>query len=77
MKPVQQWLQTVTPNNTTHEEEVRDLFLQLEDKLIEKGLLRNDYRKYRTLHFSEFCNTLFSLSSKYPYGRPAYQKDSQ
>ena len=43
----------------THEEELRALFLELEDVLREKGLLRSDYTKYRTLHFAEFCADIY------------------
>ena len=43
----------------THEEELRALFLELEDVLREKGLLRSDYTKYKTLHFAEFCADIY------------------
>ena len=44
---------------STHEEELRALFLELEDALREMGLLRADYKQYRTLHFAEFCADIY------------------
>lgn len=44
---------------STHEEELRTLFLELEDVLREMGLLRADYKQYRTLHFAEFCADIY------------------
>jgi hypothetical protein len=75
--PVQKWVQTATPDGQTHEDELMDIFLRLEEVLEKKGLLRKDYKTYRTLHFAEFCNSIYSLSSVLPYGRPPYEKDSQ
>lgn len=75
--PVQKWVQTVTPDGQTHQDELRDVFLHLEELLEKKGLLRKDYRTYRTLHFAEFCNTVYSLSSLIPYGQPPYEKDRE
>ena len=75
--PIQKWVQAVTPDGQTHQDELRDLFLRLEEVLEKKGLLRKDYRTYRTLHFSEFCNSVYSLSSTIPYGRPPYEKDCE
>ena len=75
MTPVQKWVQAVTPDGQTHEDELRDLFLRLEEVLEKKGLLRKDYKTYRTLHFAEFCNSIYSLSSAVPYGQPPYEKD--
>lgn len=75
--PVQKWVQTVTPDGQTHQDELRDIFLRLEEALEKKGLLRKDYRTYRTLHFAEFCNAAHSLSSLIPYGQLPYEKDSE
>ena len=75
--PVQKWVQAVTPDGQTHQDELRDVFLRLEEVLDKKGLLRKDYRTYRTLHFAEFCNSVFSFSSLLPYGQLPYEKDSQ
>lgn len=74
---VQRWVQAVTPDGQTHQDELRDVFLRLEEVLEKKGLLRKDYRTYRTLHFAEFCNTAYSFSSPIPYGQLPYQKDSE
>ena len=54
MEKVADWVRT-----GTHEEELRALFLELEEVLREKGLLRSDYTKYRTLHFAEFCADIY------------------
>jgi len=43
----------------THEEELRALFLELGAVLKDKGLLRSDYTKYKTLHFAEFCADIY------------------
>ena len=75
--PVQTWVQAVTPDGQTHHDELRDLFLRLEEVLMKKGLLRKDYKTYRTLHFAEFCHSIYSLSSALPYGRPPYEKDCE
>lgn len=75
--PVQQWVQTVSPDGQTHEDELRDLFLRLEEVMDKKGLLRKDHKQYRTLHFAEFCNSIFALSSTLPYGRPPYEESSE
>jgi len=75
--PVQKWVLAATPDGQTHQDELRDLFLRLEEVLEKKGLLRKDYKTYRTLHFAEFCNSAFSLSSLIPYGQPPYEKDSE
>ena len=44
---------------SNHEEELRALFLDLEAALREMGLLRTDYKQYRTLHFAEFCADVY------------------
>jgi hypothetical protein len=44
---------------STHEDELRALFLELGDALREMGLLRADYKQYRTLHFAEFCADVY------------------
>jgi hypothetical protein len=75
--PVQRWVRTVTPDGQTHEDELRDVFLRLEEVLEKKGLLRKDYKTYRTLHFAEFCKAVHTISSVLPYGRPTYEKDSE
>ena len=57
MGQVGDWVHT-----STHEEELRDLFLELENALREMDLLRADYKKYKTLHFAEFCAEIYSLT---------------
>jgi hypothetical protein len=49
---------------STHEEELRGLFLELEEALREMDLLRVDYKKYKTLHFAEFCAEIYSLTNE-------------
>jgi len=59
MERVGEWVLT-----GTHEEELRNLFLELEDALRKMDLLRADYKKYKTLHFAEFCAEIFSLTNE-------------
>lgn len=46
-------------HESMHEEELRALFLDLEEALHEMKLLRADYKQYRTLHFAEFCADVY------------------
>ena len=57
---VERWLHTELPNGRTREDELRDLFLELESILEKKNLLRRDYKRFKTLHFAEFCHEIFS-----------------
>jgi hypothetical protein len=61
MTETMKWRQDVAEwvAESTHEEELRALFLELEDVLREMGLLRADYKQYRTLHFAEFCADIY------------------
>jgi len=59
MERVGEWVLT-----GTHEEELRNLFLELEDALRKMDLLRADYKKYKTLHFAEFCAEIYSLTNE-------------
>jgi hypothetical protein len=56
---VGEWVHT-----SSHEEELRDLFLELEEALCKMDLLRADYKKYKTLHFAEFCAEIYSLTNE-------------
>lgn len=59
MERVGDWVRT-----GTHEEELRGLFLELEEALRKMDLLRADYKKYKTLHFAEFCAEIHSLTNE-------------
>jgi hypothetical protein len=59
MGRVGDWVRT-----PTHEEDLRTLFLELEEALREMDLLRADYKKYKTLHFAEFCAEIYSLTNE-------------
>jgi len=56
-------------NNWLEENKValNDLFLDLEQVLKAKGLLRSDFKQYRNHHFAEFCRNVFRHSSAYAY----------
>jgi len=57
------WLRTTLQDGQTPEDELRVLFLEMEAALTEKNLLRSDFKKYRTLHFSQFCRDVFRHSN--------------
>lgn len=57
------WLRTTLQDGQTPEDELRCLFLEIEAALSEKNLLRSDFKKYRTLHFSHLCKDVFRHSS--------------
>jgi hypothetical protein len=57
------WLKKPLQDGQTSEDEIRYLFLDLEDRLQKKSLLRSDFKKYRTLHFSELCRNVFRHST--------------
>jgi hypothetical protein len=59
MERVGDWVRT-----SSHEEELRGLFLELEEALRKMDLLRADYKKYKTLHFAEFCAEIYSLTNE-------------
>ena len=46
---------------------LEQLFLDLENVLRTRGLLRTDFTKYRTHHFAEFCRNVFRHSSDFAY----------
>jgi len=56
------WLKTPLQDGQTPEDEIRHLFLDLEYTLQKRGLLRTDFKKYRTLHFSKLCRDVFRHS---------------
>ncbi len=67
---IAKWLKTDTPDGTTHEQEIKNVFLVLEDVLKERGLLDTRYTKYRNLHFATFCRDIYGLTTVYSqYGR--------
>lgn len=59
MERVGDWVRT-----EMHEEDLRALFLELGEALREMDLLRADYKKYKTLHFAEFCAEIYSLTNE-------------
>jgi hypothetical protein len=61
METIEEWLST-SIDNTNYHDEIKSLFLELENVLSKKDLLRPDYKKYRTLHFSIFCREIFEAS---------------
>ena len=56
------WLRMPLQDGQTPEDELRLLFLDMEQALMTKGLLRTDFKKYKTLHFSRFCEDVFRHS---------------
>ena len=58
-----EWLRTVLRDGqNTPEQEIRCLFLDMEQSLQQRGLLRSDFKKYRNLHFSQLCRDVFRHS---------------
>ena len=62
------WLHMTLQDGQTPEDELRSLFLEIEAALSEKNLLRSDFNKYRTLHFSQLCRDVFRHSSINAHG---------
>lgn len=62
-RAVLDWLHAVTRDGVTHEEEIKELFLDLEELLYKKGLLRSDFKTYKSLLFNEFCDTIYEFST--------------
>lgn len=62
MEEVGDWVREVMPDGQTREDELRCLFLELEDALRKMDLLRADYKTYKTLHFAEFCAEIYRYS---------------
>jgi len=54
----------VTRDGVTHEDEIKELFLDLEELLYKKGLLRSDFKRYKSTLFNEFCDTIYELSTR-------------
>ena len=50
-----------------HAQPLNELFLDLENTLQVRGLLRGDFKQYRNYHFAEFCRNVFRHSSAYAY----------
>ncbi|NBR60520.1 hypothetical protein EB118_03955 [bacterium] len=61
MDTIEDWLYTRV-DGTTYHDEIKSLFFEIESMLLKKDLLRPDYKKYRTLHFSTFCRDIFEAS---------------
>jgi hypothetical protein len=59
---VGEWVREVMPDGQTREDELRALFLELEDALRKMDLLRTDYKTYKTLHFAEFCAEIYQYT---------------
>jgi hypothetical protein len=59
--PIEEWLKIPTENGK-YENEVKNLFLTLENEIREKGLLRPTYLKHRNLHFTRLCRDLYNHS---------------
>ena len=58
-----EWLHTaLRDGQNTPEQEIRCLFLEMEQSLQQRGLLRSDFKKYRNLHFSQLCRDVFRHS---------------
>jgi hypothetical protein len=60
MDQVGDWVREVMPDGHTREDDLRNLFLELENALRKMDLLRADYKTYKTLHFAEFCAEIYS-----------------
>lgn len=59
--PIEEWLYLQTRDGF-YEDEIKNLFFELENVLREKGLLRPSYVKYRNFHFTQLCRELYKLS---------------
>lgn len=59
---IEEWLHIVSGNGYTYEDEIKKLFLDLENILRKKELLRPTYLKYRNLHFTRLCKELYNHS---------------
>lgn len=61
--PIEEWLNLRTDEKHTYHEEIKSLFLSLEDELRKKDLLTSSFLAYRTFHFTQLCRTLYRASS--------------
>ena len=61
-REVRKWLNTETQDGQLHEDEVKSLFLEIEQALAEKNLLRPDFKKYKLLFYRQFCDRIYEHS---------------
>jgi hypothetical protein len=61
-REVLKWLHTETQDGQLHEDEVKSLFLEIEQALAEKNLLRRDFKKYKLVFYRQFCDRIYEHS---------------
>jgi len=61
-REVLKWLRTDTQDGHTNEEEIKSLFLEIEQALTEKNLLRPDFKKYKLVFYRQFCDRVYEHS---------------